>query len=457
MASAESIASIELPSNGQRSEELAVGHKVYRRLTWFLVVLFICSYLDRINMSFAALSMNKDLGLNATMFAFAASVFYFAYVFAEIPSNIMLPRVGAKIWIPRIMITWGLASAATMFAVGPHSLYILRALVGLAEAGFMPGILLYMTYWFPPAYRARATALFIMAQPITIMFGSFASGGILEMNGFFGLAGWRWLFLIEGLPSVIFGIVAYFYLDNKPADANWLSSEEKPALIAALGREDDNTPAEKQSSFWAAMRDLLTVPVVLLALTYFVLTISLSTNSAWVPQIVRGVAPHTSLWLVGVITAIPSLVTICVMPFWGINSDRRQERFVHTILPLLLAAVGWSIVALFDAPILKFVGLIFCSIGGFAAQSIFWTLPASYLSPAARPVGIAVVNTMGLIGTTVGLMVMGRLRDLTGNFAAGLLFVAGCMVVGAIFVLLVKLSSSQSPIGSAQSAERGGA
>ncbi|MCL2429265.1 MAG: MFS transporter [Alphaproteobacteria bacterium] len=423
------------------AEELQVVRKAYRRVVWFLVVLFICSYLDRINMSFAALSMNKDLGLNATMFASAASIFYIAYVAAEIPSNMMLPRFGAKIWIPRIMITWGMASAATALAVGPNSLYVLRALVGLAEAGFMPGILLYMTYWFPPVYLARASALFIMAQPITIMFGSFVSGGILEMNGVLGLAGWQWLFILEGLPSVIFGVIAYFYLSNTPADAAWLAAREKQVLIAAVERGGKSSATGSARSI---VRDILSWPVALLALTYFCLTVSLATNSAWVPQIVRGVVPDGSYALVGFVTAIPSFVTICVMPFWGDHSDRRQERIAHVILPMLLAGLGWSFVALFEVPLLKFVGLVFCSVGGFAAQSIFWTLPPNYLSPEARPIGIAFVNTIGLLGTTTGLMVMGWLRDLTHSFAAGLLFVAGCMVTGSVFVFLISGWSGKS-------------
>ena len=193
-----------------RAEEDALVSKVYRRLVWFLVLLFITSYLDRINISYAALTMNKELGLTSTMFGLAGSLFYVAYIAAEIPSNMLMPRFGARIWIPRIMITWGLASAATMFATGPYSLYALRALTGLAEAGFMPGILLYLTYWFPASRRARATSIFIMAQPITIVFASTLSGFILEMNSLFGLAGWKWLFLIEGLPAVILGVVAYF-------------------------------------------------------------------------------------------------------------------------------------------------------------------------------------------------------------------------------------------------------
>lgn len=429
-------------ASSEDAEESQVVRKAYRRLVWFLVALFICSYLDRINMSFAALSMNADLKLNATMFAFAASVFYIAYVVAEIPSNMMLPRFGAKIWIPRIMITWGLASAATALATGPNSLYGLRALVGLAEAGFMPGILLYMTYWFPSVYRARANALFIMAQPITIMFGSFVSGGILEMDGALGIAGWRWLFILEGLPSVIFGVMAYFYLSNKPADAGWLSARERKVLSAAVER--GSKPLMDGNGWQTVARDLMSLPVALLALTYFCLTVSLATNSAWVPQIVGGIVPNSSYTVVGLVTLIPSLAAICIMPFWGSHSDRRQERTMHIMLPMLLAGAGWTFVALFDSPLLKLIGLVFCSVGSFAAQGIFWTLPPTYLSAAARPIGIAAINTIGLLGTTMGLMVMGWLRDLTHGFAAGLLFVAGCIVAGAVLVLLVSLSSERN-------------
>lgn len=208
------VAAPSLAERAQQEDEAKVVKKIFRRLIWFLLILFVCSYLDKINMSFAALSMNKALGLSATMFGLANTVFYIAYVSAEIPSNVALARFGARVWIPRIMITWGIASTACMFAVGPNSLYVLRALVGLAEAGFMPGVLLYITLWFPPAYRARAFSFFVMAQPLTLMFGSTVSGLILDMNGAAGLAGWQWLFVLEGLPSIILGIVAWFYLCN---------------------------------------------------------------------------------------------------------------------------------------------------------------------------------------------------------------------------------------------------
>ncbi|WP_158601915.1 MFS transporter [Pararobbsia silviterrae] len=425
------------------TEEVAVSRKVYARLVWFLVLMFICSYLDRINMSFAALSMNRDLGLTATSFGIAGSVFYLAYVVAEIPSNLAMQRLGARLWIPRIMITWGLASAACMFATGPSSLYVFRALVGLAEAGFMPGVLLYLTYWFPEAYRARASTLFIMAQPITILFGSSLSGALLEMNGFMGLAGWRWLFLIEGVPSIALGIVAFFYLDNRPSDAKWLSDEEKVILRRTLERDEErlaklsgHTTLEKRS----LGSQIFSAPVVLLALCYFGLVMSLNTNSTWVPQIVHGLIPHASLFHVGLIAAIPSLVAIVAMTYWGAHSDRRGERAWHVVIPMCVAALGWLGVALLGTPSLRFVGLILSSCGTFAAQAIFWTLAPRYLSESARPVGIAAINVVGMIGTAAAPAIVGVLHDLTGGFRAGLGFVAISAVAGAACIVAIRFS-----------------
>jgi MFS transporter, ACS family, 4-hydroxyphenylacetate permease len=433
----------ELNTGVQLSEEEdAVVRKVYRRLVWFLVLLFICSYLDRINISFAALAMNKDLGLTATMFGVASSLFYVAYIAAEIPSNMMMPRFGARVWIPRIMLTWGIASAATMFATGPYSLYALRALTGLAEAGFMPGVLLYLTYWFPSAYRARATAFFIMAQPITIMFGSSISGLILDMHGWLGLAGWKWLFLLEGVPAVILGIVAYFYLSDTPEKASWLSAREKQVLQAALRRDEETGKAHqglrergKLSAEW------FSPPVLLLAFVYLGLVVSLITNSTWVPQIVRSVVPGGSFATIGLIAGIAPLAAILTMSFWGNHSDRHRERKWHLALPMLLAAIGWLCVALLDSPMERLIGLVLCAVGTFGAQGIFWTLPATFLSPAARPVGIAMVNTIGMLGTTIGPVVVGWLKDYSGTFTSGLIFVSGSIVLGAL--CLLALSGAQ--------------
>ena len=429
------LSSETMDAAASSSEEEAVVRKAYRRLVWFLVLLFITSYLDRINISFAALAMNKDLGLSATMFGLAGSIFYIAYVIAEIPSNMLMPYFGARIWIPRIMITWGLASAGTMFAAGPYSLYVLRALTGLAEAGFMPGILLYLTYWFPATHRARATSFFIMAQPITIMFGSTVSGMILHINGFLGLEGWRWLFLLEGLPAVLLGVVAYFYLDNSPATARWLSAREKDVLAQALAR--DEYAAAKATKRAGTLKELVSAPILLLCFAYLGLVVSLITNSTWVPQIVRAVYPTSDYVVIGMIGAIPAFAAVVMMSQWGRHSDRTGERRWHVALPMVLAAAGWFAVAWLDSPVLRLGGLVLCAAGTFSAQGIFWTLPSLFLSPRTRPVGIAMVNTIGMLGTTVGPVMVGWLKDQTGSFAPGLASVACCVIAGAIAVMII--------------------
>ncbi len=390
-------------------------------------------------MGFAALSMNKALGLSTTMFGLANTIFFIAYVSAEIPSNMALARFGARVWIPRIMITWGIASMACMFATGANSLYVLRALVGLAEAGFMPGVLLYITMWFPSEHRARAMSLFIMAQPITLIFGSTVSGAILDIDGAAGLAGWQWLFLLEGLPSVALGIIAYFYLSDRPANAKWLSSEEKATLGRAMAR---NPAPQGRSSAARTLRrsivhELLSTPVVLLSVAYFGVANTLNANSTWVPQIVREVVPGSSLSMIGSLVAIPPVFAVCLMPLWSAHSDRRHERVWHFVLPLALAGAGFTCIILSHAPLLKFAGLIGVAVGAFAAQGIFWTLPGIYLSEEARPVGIALVNTIGILGLSIGPLIIGMLKDLTHSFNPGLVYVVVTIVVSITCILAV--------------------
>jgi ACS family 4-hydroxyphenylacetate permease-like MFS transporter len=431
-----------------------VFRKVFRRLIWFLFVLLVVSFMDRINVAFAALTMNKELGLSAAAYGLSFSVFYAAYTLFEVPSNLILAKVGARLWIARIMITWGLASAATMFAVDAWSLYGIRALVGAAEAGFLPGILLYLTFWFPRSCRARANALFIMGIPATIAIASTISGVVLQMDGFLGLAGWRWLFLLEGLPAVILGIACLFYLDDAPARANWLSDDEKREIAARLER--DRVQEETDGTKRGVLSQLGSRNVVLLSAAYFGLVTSLNANSTWVPQIVHGLANGASYAVIGLLTALPAILTVGVMPSWGASSDRTNERAWHVRIGLLLAAAGWVLVISLDLPMLRYLGLIFTSMGSFCALLVFWTIPASasILSPAARPAGIALINCIGIGGgSAIGPVVVGYLKDLTGSFTSGLLYVVAMLIMSVICITIVAAQTRVTrPIPSPSSA-----
>jgi ACS family 4-hydroxyphenylacetate permease-like MFS transporter len=409
-------------------EERAIK-KVSRRLLWFLVILYAFSYLDRINIGFASLSMNRDLRLTATQFGLANTIFYLGYILCEIPSNLMMARYGARIWLPRILITWGLASAATMFATGAASLYSIRAVVGLAEGGFLPGVLLYLTLWFPQAHRAKANALFMIAQPLTIALGAPLSGLILDRHSALGMAAWRWLFLVEGLPSAILGIAAYFYLTDKPRDAKWLTVEEKDALTQSIGPP----PERGEKTPW---REMLSRSVVLLSVAYFGLVMTLNTIVTWTPQIVKEMRAEHSFSSVGLLTALPALIAAACMPLWSAHSDRRKERAWHIAAPMFLAAVGWIFVASFSLPDLRMVGLVFCSAGGFTAMSVLWAVPPLLLSPAARPAGIAFISSCGILASMATPLLIGYLRDLTHTFVAGLFFLAAMLVASGVLVLL---------------------
>jgi MFS transporter, ACS family, 4-hydroxyphenylacetate permease len=431
-------ASIPSSAAADAATDDGIFRKVFRRLIWFLFILLVVSFMDRINIAFAALTMNRDLGLNAAAFGVALSAFYAAYTLCEIPSNLMLAKVGARLWIARIMITWGLASAATMFAAGVWSLYGIRALVGAAEAGFLPGMLLYLTYWFPRSCRARANALFIMGIPATIAIGSALSGVILQMDGFLGLAGWRWLFLLEGAPAVVLGVICLFYLDDGPARARWLSDDEKREIASRLER--DRALEQTAAPGRGILRQLGSRNVVLLSAAYFGLLTSLNANSTWVPQVVQGLAHGASYPVIGLLTALPAILTVAVMPLWGASSDRRNERDWHLCIGMLLAAFGWLLVIFFNPAEVRYVGLVLVSIGSFCALLVFWTIPASaaILSPEARPAGIALINCVGVGGgSAIGPVVIGSLKDLTGSFTSGFVYVVAMLIMGLVCIVLV--------------------
>lgn len=426
-----------------------VINKLFKRLIVFLFVLFVFSFLDRINIGFAGLTMGKDIGLTSTMFGLAATLFYATYVIFGIPSNIMLGIVGARRWIATIMVLWGIASTATMFATGPTSLYVLRMLVGIAEAGFLPGILVYLTYWFPAYFRARANALFMIAMPVTMAFGSLASGYILGMDGILNLKGWQWLFLLEGFPSVILGVLVWFYLDDSPKKAKWLTQEDKDTLQEMMDQDQlelvqpqgsKSHTALQNKSLW---KEIFTPVILMYTVAYFCLTNTLSAINIWTPQIMQSFNEGSSNAMIGLLTAIPQFCTILGMIYWSRRSDRLQERKMHTALPYLFAAAGWVLAAMTSHPVIQLIGIIMASTGSFTAMAVFWTTPDQSISLRARAIGIAVINATGNIGSAVSPLLIGWLKDQTGSFNSGLYFVAGLLVVGALLVMVIPMKNSR--------------
>jgi ACS family 4-hydroxyphenylacetate permease-like MFS transporter len=426
------------PTRQDSIESQRVVAKVSRHMLWFLFLLFVVSFLDRINIGFAGLTMMRDLGLSGTQFGIATSLFYLAYVACGMPSNAVLARVGARRWIATLMIAWGLASTATMFAKDPISLYWFRVLVGIAEAGFLPGMLLYLTLWFPAAYRARANALFMIAMPATAALGSAISGVILGLDGLYGLKGWQWLFLLEGLPASILGVAVYLYLADTPAQATWLTPLERATLNELLATENQVdtklATATTRRNLWAE----LTSPTVLkFSLAYFCLVNSLAMVAVWTPLIVKSFSGGASNMTIGLLATIPQVCTIVGMIWWGRRSDRAQERRWHTVLPMLCAAGGWVLTAWSTQPAIQLLGVSLASTGAYTAMSIYWTTPDHLLSLKARALGIAFINAMGNLGSALNPLVVGWLKDLTHSFTTGLLYAAALLVVGcAIFLFL---------------------
>ena len=350
------------------------------------------------------------------MFGLAATLFYVTYVIFGIPSNMMLSRVGARRWIATIMVLWGIASTCTMFATGPTSLYVLRMIVGITEAGFLPGILVYLTYWFPAFYRARANALFMIAMPVTMAIGSLVSGYIPALDGVMNLKGWQWLFLLEGIPSVLLGVVVWFYLDDTPAKAKWLTDEEKASLQAMMEADklqlvQPNGPSShralQQRSLW---REICTPIVLMYTLAYFCLTNTLSAINIWTPQILQSFNRGSSNVTIGILAAIPQICTIAGMVWWSKRSDRLQERKHHTALPYLFAAAGWLLASATDHSLIQLLGIVMASVGSFTAMAIFWTTPDQSISLEARAVGIAVINATGNIGSALSPLLIGWFR-----------------------------------------------
>jgi ACS family 4-hydroxyphenylacetate permease-like MFS transporter len=423
-------------------KEARVLKRISRRFLWFLFILLVINFLDRSNIGFAALTMNRDLGLTASVFGIAVSVFSAGYMLFEIPSNLALARVGARKWLSRIVITWGLLACGCALVAGAASLITMRTILGIAEAGFLPGLLLYMTYWLPQYHRARAQVAFLIAQPTANIIGLLLSGVIMGMDGTLGIAGWRWLFLLEGLPAIIFGTIAFFYLSDGPASAKWLSADER-ATVAALLRRDaaSHDRAREAQPTRSLTRQILNRNVILLALTFSTMVSNFSALAIWLPQIVRGMTgPGTTYWQIGLISAIPPFCTLCTIPFWAARSDRCKERYWHCIGPLMVAVAGWGLAASAHWPVLQLLGLTIASVASIAAWPVFLSVPSLILPRAAYPAGIAFVTTIGLAGAVYSPVVVGAIKDLSGSFSGGLAAVGILLAIGVGLMLLVPRS-----------------
>ena len=360
-----------------------VEARAIRRITWrlipFLMLLYFVAFLDRINVGFAALTMNKEIGLTAQMFGLGSGIFFLGYFAFEVPSTVILHKVGARFWIGRVMITWGLVSVAMAFTRGPVSFYGLRFLLGLAEAGFFPGIILYLSYWFPSRHRSAVTAMFMAAAPLAGMIGSPVSGALMEMNGRLGLHGWQWLFLVEGLPAFVLGVVTFYFLTDRPADAAWLEADEREWLTREIAAEQAAIRGPGSHSMWRGLADW---KVLALSLAYFGTSAGLYTIGFWAPLIVKGFGYPA--FEIGLMVAIPNLIAVVGMVLWSRNSDRTGERYWHAAIACLIAAVGMAMAARAGGSVVvALAGLSLTAFGVSAAKPPLWCLPTMF-SLAAR-------------------------------------------------------------------------
>lgn len=402
--------------------EQATFRAVGRRIIPFICLLYVLNILDRANVGFARLAMQDDLGLSQATFDLGYGMFYVGYILFEVPSNLLMRRIGARIWIARIMITWGLVSAATMFAHDLWTFYALRILLGIAEAGFFPGIILYLTYWFPDRERAKMTAFFMLAIGVSNVLGNPVSGWIMDhFDGVNGWHGWQWLFLLEGLPTSFVGVIVLAYLNDSPRDARWLRDDQREWLIARIDEEDRQRRAAHGPDRWQAM---LQPRVWLLIAIYFTVAVGSNAGGAYFPTLIKQQYQETTNLQIGFLTALPHLCAIVAMSLVGISSDRTGERRWHLAGSALGAAVGWSLVAWGPSPVAAMVGLCLAQAGMMSMLPVFWTLPSAFLSGTAAAGGIALINSVANIGGFFGASILGQF----GLWSMTLILLAGSVL-----------------------------
>jgi ACS family tartrate transporter-like MFS transporter len=420
------------------AEQRAVIRRVTRRLVAFAFVCYVVAYIDRVNIGFAATALQRDLHLSDTAYGIGGGLFFLGYCLFEIPSNLILERVGARRWIARIMIVWGLVSMGTMFITGVATFYTARVALGIAEAGFFPGMVLYLTYWIPASERARTGALFMMAAPIAVIVGAPVSDLLLRLDGRLGLAGWQWLFVAEGLPAVVLGVLALRVLTDRPEQAAWLPLREREWLAGTMGAERVARGGGHHTSALAGFKS----PIVWrLATVYFLNTVVTYGVFLWLPKILRE-ASGTGGMRLSLLTAIPFVAALVGMVVIGRHSDRTGERPHHVAACALTAAAGLVLAAVFahSLPLLV-LSFTLSQIGQRSVMSVFWSIPPMVLGGTAAAAGIALINAVGNLGGGVGPSVMGWLRDLTGAYSGGLLVLAGALIAEASLVVTLKVPS----------------
>lgn len=406
-------------------------YKVAVRVLPILIISYIFNYIDRTNIAVAALTMNRDIGLSATQFGYGAGILFLGYCLFEFPSNLILYRVGARRWIARIMVSWGIVSTAMVFVNGPVSFYILRFLLGVAEAGFYPGVAYFLSVWFPAAYRARILGWFLVAIPASALIGSPLSGLLMKLDGLGGLAGWQWLFLLESLPCILLGVGVFTLLADHPKEATFLTEQEKDVVIARLQSEVRVRPI-------ATLKGVFTdVRVWLLSGIYLGFSIGSYGTQVWLPLIIK--QEHFSDFIVSLLSAIPYLFAVIAMISWAAFVDRFGRRVENVIITCLLAALGFALALMTQSFVVAMLGLTLALVGVNAARAVFWAIPARFLTGIAAAGGLAFINSIGTTGGFFGPAIVGWLKDLTGSFTAGLFAMCGFLLAASLLALILRV------------------
>jgi len=430
--------------------EKQVMNKIFWRLTPLMVFLYIVSYLDRVNIGFAALTMNKDIGLSPYMYGLGAGIFFWGYFLFEIPSNLIMAKVGARIWIARILFTWGLVAVAMAWVQGPKSFLIMRFILGVAEAGFFPGVILYWTYWFPARYRARIISRFMLAIPLSFGIGGPISTGIMQLlNGAWGFKGWQWLFIMEGLPALVLPVVVLFILPDKPKDARWLTGAEKHWLEHELEADREQVAVKKTES--SAGRSLMNPMVWALCIIYFARTGSNYGLGLFMPQIIKAQG-YTNMQT-GWIMLVPYVIGCIAMLAFGWSSDRRKERKWHLMIAFAIIVIGLWGAGLAGPTTLSLALLCIATIGINGSNPPFWPLPSAYLSGSGAAAGIALVNSVGNLGGFAGPYIVGWAKQVTTGFSGGL-YGLGCLGLLGLIVTLFAVKSQTSATAAPQTPEK---